>query len=124
MYFKSQFSQEARKQEALRVINKFPDRIPVICEKNMYASKTCPTINKTKFLVPRDITLGEFLGQIRRRFQLKSNKSMFFFVNNAIMPSSTSVMEELYRRYADSDYFLYITYTEENVFGCCSFSRI
>ena len=117
MYFKNQFSLEARKQEAIRVMNKYPDRVPVICEKNIYASKTCPVIKKTKFLVPRDITLGEFLCQIRRRFQLKSSKSMFFFVNNVIMPSSTTIMDELYRRYADSDYFLYITYTEENVFG-------
>ena len=41
---------EQRKTEAERIRQKYPDRIPVICEK---ADKTdIPTIDKKKYLVP------------------------------------------------------------------------
>lgn len=42
--------EEQRKEESSKIRDKFPDRIPVICEK---AEKTdIPAINKNKYLVP------------------------------------------------------------------------
>ena len=51
MDFKSIHSFETRFQEASRIRQKFPGRIPVIVER-LEKSKTIPLIDKQKFLVP------------------------------------------------------------------------
>ena len=60
--------------------------------------------------------MGQFLFIIRKRLKLASEKGIFLFVNNMIAPS-THTMIELYNEYKDDDGFLYMNYTEENVFG-------
>lgn len=53
-----------RKSEADRIRQKYPDRIPVICEK---ADKTdIPTIDKKKYLVPSVCILGSHKGPYGR----------------------------------------------------------
>ena len=53
---------------------------------------------------------------IRKRLRLASEKAIFLFVSGNI-PSSGSIMSVLYDNYKDEDGFLYISYSEENVFG-------
>jgi GABA(A) receptor-associated protein len=56
--FKATHDFEKRKKEADRIRQKYPDRIPVICEK---APKSdIPDIDKKKYLVPADLTVGMF----------------------------------------------------------------
>ncbi|KAJ3508865.1 hypothetical protein NMY22_g16480 [Coprinellus aureogranulatus] len=57
---------EKRKAEAERIRQKYPDRIPVICEK---ADRTdIPTIDKKKYLVPSvRPTLSSFKGSALTR---------------------------------------------------------
>mmetsp|Transcript_44699 Transcript_44699/g.121830 ORF Transcript_44699/g.121830 Transcript_44699/m.121830 type:complete len:87 (-) Transcript_44699:451-711(-) len=69
MSFKSEHPIDRRKSEAERIRSKYPDRIPVICEK---ADKSdIPDIDKKKYLVPADLTVGQFMyvpaGFVRRR---------------------------------------------------------
>ena len=54
MDFKKEFSLEQRTKEAQRVLTKYPDRIPIICEK-VKKSKLDP-MTKKKYLVPWDLT--------------------------------------------------------------------
>ena len=49
---------ERRSAEARRILAKYPDRIPVICEKA--ARSTLPEIDKKKFLVPDTMLCGQF----------------------------------------------------------------
>lgn len=114
--FKNEFRFEDRFNEAIRVLNKYPDRIPIICERSTTAARDCPIIDKRKYLVPRDLTIGHFLYVIRKRLHLPSEKAIFLFINNTI-PSTTCLIDELYHRYKDADNYLYITYAQENVFG-------
>lgn len=114
MKFKQKHSIEDRKMESERVLTKYPDRIPVICERAN--SSKMGHIDKNKYLIPEDLTLGQFLYVIRKRLKLASEKGIFLFVNNAMKPSS-SQMRTLYHEEHDKDGFLYITYSEENVFG-------
>lgn len=116
MGFKIEFSFEQRREEASRVINKYPDRVPIICEKSRTASKDCPDIDKKKYLVPRDLTMGQFLYVVRKRLRLAPEKAIFLFVGNSIAPSTSSI-NEIYNYNKDGDGFLYITYGLENVFG-------
>tara|TARA_B110000305_G_scaffold240888_1_gene312916 strand:+ start:3560 stop:3904 length:345 start_codon:yes stop_codon:yes gene_type:complete len=114
MRFKNKYPIEERKNEANRVLTKYPDRIPVICEK--MSSSKMEDIDKNKYLIPIDLTLGQFLYVIRKRLKLPAEKAVFLFINNLMKPSSLQ-MNILYHENRDKDGFLYIKYCEENVFG-------
>jgi GABA(A) receptor-associated protein len=116
MGFKQEFSFEQRLEEASRVLQKYPDKAPIICEKYKNASKDCPDIDKKKYLVPRDLTMGQFLYIVRKRLNMPPEKAIFLFVGNYVSPSSLSI-NDVYNAKADKDGFLYVTYSLENVFG-------
>lgn len=112
--FRNSFTFNDRITESTRIITKYPDRVPVICEKGL--GKDNPDIDKNKYLVPLDFTIGNFLVVIRKRIKLQDFEALFLMVNGSILPISTS-FNEIYNRYKDSDGYLYMTYTKENVFG-------
>lgn len=53
-------------------------------------------LDKKKYLVPSDLTVGQFYFLIRKRINLRSEDALFFFVNNVIPPTSTA-MSSLYQ---------------------------
>lgn len=97
-------------------MQKYPDRVPIICEKNTVRGNNCPDIDKNKYLVPRDLTLGQFLFVIRKRIQLPAQKALFLIIEGHIPPLST-LINSIYEKHKSNDGFLYITYAQENVFG-------
>ena len=76
---------EKRKSEAERIRAKYPDRVPVICEKADRSD--IPDIDKKKYLVPADLTVGQFHYVIRKRIQLAPEKALFLFCSNTIPPN-------------------------------------
>jgi len=102
--------------ESRRIMNKYPDKIPIICERSNITSNDCPYIDKTKYLTPNDLTLGQFLYIIRKRMKLSPEKALFLSTNNNIL-NSTQMLNYIYENYKDDDGFLYITYSFENIFG-------
>lgn len=115
--FKERYDFIERSKEANRVLDKYPDRIPIICEKNLNRSnESMPEIDKNKYLVPSDLTCGQFIYTIRKRLQMPAEKAIFLLVRGVIPPIGTQMLE-LYEKYKDDDNFLYINYTSENVFG-------
>ncbi|WFD33350.1 hypothetical protein MCUN1_000163 [Malassezia cuniculi] len=113
--FKKEHSFEERRQEAERIRSKYPDRIPVICEK---APKTdVPTIDKNKFLVPsvrsqhadQDLSVGQFVYVVRKRIKLAPEKAIFIFVAD-ILPATAAQMSTIYEQHKDADGFLYVKY--------------
>jgi len=112
--FKSQHSLEKRKTEAQRIRQKYPDRIPVIAEKA--DGSDIPDIDKKKYLVPADLSVGQFVYVIRKRIKLKPEKAIFIFVNNTLPPTA-SLMSQIYKEHKDDDGFLYVTYSGESTFG-------
>lgn len=114
--FKNEFRFVDRFTESRRVLHKYPDRVPIICERSLTAGRDCPIIDKRKYLAPRELTMGQFLYIIRKRLHLPAEKAMFLFINGTI-PSTTSLINEVYHRYRDDDGYLYITYGQENTFG-------
>ena len=113
--YKKKNSLEKRKQESESILKKYPSRIPVIVEKSS-GCKDINEIDKTKYLVPDDLTMGQFIFVIRKRLKLSADKSLFLFVNNSLIPS-VNLMKQVYDQNADKDGFLYILYTSENTFG-------
>lgn len=112
--YKESHDLDQRKKEAEKVRERTPDRIPVICEKANDCS--VPTLDKKKYLVPPDVTVGAFTVSIRRRLSLGSEKSIFIFVNG-IVANSNALMSDLYNTYKEEDGFLYVTYSGENTYG-------
>lgn len=116
MAFQQLHSFETRAAEAERIRAKFPGRVPVIIEISPRADKTMPTIDKNKFLVPGDLTLGQFVFVVRKRLVLPQEKALFVFVGNSL-PTTGSLMRELFGSHRDRDGFLYMSYCGENTFG-------
>lgn len=98
----------------LRPLFFLQDRIPVIVEKA--AGSDIPDIDKKKYLVPTDLTVGQFVHVIRKRIKLTPEKAIFIFVNN-VLPPTAALMSTIYEEQKDEDGFLYITYNGESVFG-------
>ncbi|DBA73692.1 TPA: Autophagy- protein 8C-like [Trebouxia sp. C0005] len=105
---------EKRQAEAQRIRDKYPDRIPVIVEKAERSE--IPDIDKKKYLVPGDLTVGQFVYVIRKRIKVSPEKAIFMFVKN-VLPPTAALMSEVYDDHKDEDGFLYITYSGENTFG-------
>lgn len=114
--FKSEHTFAARLVESKRIMSKYDDRIPIICERDKNAGKDCPDIDKKKYLVPIDLTVAQFIYVIRKRLNLEPEKAMFIFINKQI-PTNTHILSDLYHKNKDPDGFLYVTYTLENTFG-------
>ena len=106
--FKQKISFDARCQESRRVLSKYPERTPVICEKHNIKDDL-RDIDKTKYLVPKDLTVSQFMFVIRKRMSLPPEKAIFIYVNKLI-PSPTSSMYDLYTSEKDRDNFLYMSY--------------
>ncbi|WBW72711.1 autophagy associated protein Atg8 [Schizosaccharomyces osmophilus] len=114
--FKDDFSFEKRKTESQRIREKYPDRIPVICEK--VDKSDIAAIDKKKYLVPSDLTVGQFVYVIRKRIKLSPEKAIFIFIDE-ILPPTAALMSTIYDEHKSEDGFLYITYSGENTFGTC-----
>lgn len=115
--YKSQHSFELRSTEAARIVSKYPDRIPIICEPNtQHANPNLPIIDKNKYLVPTDLTVGQFLYVIRKRLKMNHEQALYLFVNGTIPPTS-ELVQTIYNTHRDTDGFLYFTYNCENTFG-------
>jgi GABA(A) receptor-associated protein len=112
--YKNRVSFDKRKSECERIMCKYTDRIPIIV--NRTANCKLPMIDKEKFLVPSDMTLGQFVYVIRKRIKLEPNEALFILVNNTLQPSS-AIIVDIYEKLKDKDGFLYIHYSSENTFG-------
>ena len=114
--FKQQFPFTKRLNEANRVLEKYPDRIPIIVERNTISSNNLPIIDKKKFLVPKDLTVGQFVYVIRKRIKLQPEKAIFLMIKS-LLPPTSMLLFDLYSEHKHEDNFLYVTYTSENTFG-------
>lgn len=106
---------QKRIDEANNIRSKYPDKLPIIVTKSR--NTTINNIDKNKFLVPTDMTIGQFLVVIRKRIKLKNEETLYLLVNDETMIETSKVMSQIYDENKDEDGFLYITYCGENVFG-------
>jgi GABA(A) receptor-associated protein len=49
-----------------------------------------------RYLVPADLTVGQFVYVIRKRIKLSSEKAIFIFVKNVLPPTGTSKVSETF----------------------------
>lgn len=107
---------QKRKQESNKVREKYNDRIPVIIEKD--PNSRLKDLDKSKFLVPNDITAQVLIFIIRKRLELSQEETLFMLVDGKSSISGETGMAEIYEKYQDKeDGYLYITYTSQLAWG-------
>ena len=109
--FKKRFTFEKRQDEALRIMKKYPDRIPIIVERSSSDTIT-ELINKNKYLAPSSLTVGQFVYVIRKRLVLPPEKAIFLFINN-VLPPTASLLGTIYDELKDKDMGKFSDYTEK-----------
>tara|TARA_Y100000389_G_scaffold201575_2_gene244614 strand:- start:2906 stop:3253 length:348 start_codon:yes stop_codon:yes gene_type:complete len=112
--FQNKYSFDKRKEESDNVIEKYPDRIPIIVQK--HKTTDLPEVDKCKYLVPKSMSITQFSFIIRKRIKLEPSQAIFISINNKLVGSSKTI-SELYHEEKNDDGFLYIIYTGENTFG-------
>lgn len=111
---------EKLKKNISVIRSKFPNRIPVIVTKaknnNDDIPDPAPGKKYAKYLVPNNLTVGQFIYIIRKRMNLSSEKAIFIYVNNKLPPTAM-IMSQLYNRECGDLGYLLMTYSGENTFG-------
>lgn len=112
--FKEQYNRFERTAQSSRVMEKHPDRVPVIVERK---DKTnLPELDKSKYLVPKNITIGQFMFILRTRIKVNKDQAIFVFVDNKL-PAVSELISTVYDNHKDEDGFMYMTYAGESTFG-------
>ncbi|XP_075904893.1 microtubule-associated protein 1 light chain 3 gamma isoform X1 [Nelusetta ayraudi] len=114
--FKQRKSFATRKQEVVGIRTKFPNKIPVIIER-YEREKFLPPLDKTKFLVPHELTMTQFITIIRNRMALLPSQAFYLLINNSGLASMSLTMAQVYKDHQDDDGFLYMTYASQEMFG-------
>lgn len=114
--FEKKHTPEKLKEEAERILSKYPNRIPVIVERNR-DSKDTPDIDKKNFLVPDDLTIGQFMFIIRKRIKINEEQAIYMFTREGHFVPTNQFMKEVYKQYQSPEKFLYFIYSVESTFG-------
>jgi len=99
-----------------KLIKKYPDRVPVYIQKKQ--GDDIPELKNRKYLVPRDMTIGQFMIIIRKKVTLDSKKALFIFTDNNTLPPNSETFGNLHKENARPNGILYTTFAVENTFGC------
>ena len=107
---------EQRRQNCEKIRKQFPDKIPIICEKD--PKSKIRDIDKTKYLVPNDLTVSQFSFMIRKRIEIEKEEAFFLLVNGRKQMTGDETLSEIYDKEKDpEDGFLYICYASELTWG-------
>ena len=114
--FQSEFNFEKRKAESDRILVRYPDLIPVICER-VEGHTTVPDLDRRKFLVPPHLTMGQFIYVVRKRVKLDPSQAIFMYLSKNVLAPTSQIMSHVYAEHKNEDGFLYVNYSGENTFG-------
>ena len=113
--YKSQESKEARIKQSKELLKKYPNKVPVILEKD--PSSKITEIGKTRYLLERKSTAKEVMEMIRKKTTIDEKDALFLQVRAKFSITGEKTIGDIYDTYKDSDGFLYIMYTTELIYG-------
>lgn len=87
-------------------------KIPLILEKD--ESSNLPEIEINGFILPVNITMGEFMVYLRKKcFDLKKENMFIYISKHNYVPELDDKIQQLYNKYKDNDGFIYCKYTQK-----------
>lgn len=98
------------KKNVEELLAAYPDRVPVVVIPDKEI-----TMGKTKFLVPGERSVGEFMTLVRQYTKVRSSEALFLLVDS-MLPAHTMTMYEVYRNH-QKDRVLEISLRKETTFG-------
>ena len=113
--FKKEQDKESRIKQSKDLLDKYPNKLPVILEKD--PTSKIIEMKKTKFLLEKKSTVQQLQQMIRRKTSLKEEEALFLQVRAKFSITGVKTIEEIYKEYKDQDGFLYIIYTTELIYG-------
>lgn len=114
--FQRKYTFEQRSIESKKIMKKYPDRIPIIVEVSQHNQKMLK-LDKKKFLVPKKLTMGEFLFLVRKRLKITPHDAIFLFTNNNTLCPTSSVVSDIFDKYKSNSNFLLLFLSKESTFG-------
>ena len=99
------------RDSALAMIQKYPNRVPVKVLTNGDL-----VLQRTKFLVPLDLTLGNLLMVIRRYLgKVENYEALYIFVGGRLYPNNFT-LSKIWQDQGEK-YFLTMIVAKESTFG-------
>jgi len=75
-------------------------------------------VDKRKYLIPMDLTVGQFVYVIRKRISIPPEKAIFIFVNDTLPPTA-ALMSTVYETHRDKDGFMCAAAPKPSRRLCC-----
>ncbi len=117
--FKENTTYNHRLKKSKYLLENYYGRVPVIIERTP-KDTSLKNIDRTKYLIPVEMTISNILILIRQKIILNENQSIYIIANcnnSTIVLNPTQSLEYVYNTYKSNDGFLYLEYCGENTFG-------
>ena len=100
-----------------RLRAKYPDRVPILISKSTACTNRRIPDMKLRMLVPREMSVAQFLHTLRSKIKLTATDALYLFVQNVIPPGSMhfGLLDSTYRD--PSTDVLNVVYAGEATFG-------
>ena len=126
MEFKMKTTLDQRLEDSRKILEKYPEKVPIILEANNNTKKGTSLFGTDingkekkilKFLVPRSITVSQFMYIIRKNVKLNSEQAIYIFTESKRVPPLAAYIDQIYLENKSKDNFLYLVCSAENSFG-------
>lgn len=67
--------------------------------------------------MPKSFTIGEVLATIRNKLHITPQQGIVLLADGKYILKNGSILAEVYEQHRDEDGFLYLIYTDENIYG-------
>jgi len=84
--FKDSIPEDERKKQSEKMLEKNPDKIPIICEKHKKSNLNA--LDKNKYLVTEKYKVYQFIHLLRNRINLKQEEALYLFVQGKTLLKS------------------------------------
>lgn len=92
------------------IIKNYKNKVPVLLDDSLNL------FEKTKFIVPRNITIRQFHCILTNKCSINSKQTLLLFINNTL-PMNDDLIGSLYNLHKDLYGYLNIKVSRENSFG-------